>query len=135
MTNWVLSALGGVLFVCALVRLGVQLFPGRGEASVRLAAGRARRAKAVRRSAAVSVETRPSRFIRRMQIPEKVHPYSAGVRGGIVGGIAMAVVALAYGVVSGRGIWYPINLLAAMMMTSFGAASTRRARAVQTPRR
>jgi hypothetical protein len=52
----------------------------------------------------------------RVQLPERVHPYSAGVRGGIAGGIAMAVVAECYGLLSGHGIWYPINLLAGMLL-------------------
>lgn len=54
----------------------------------------------------------------RMRIPEKVHPYSAGFKGGIVGGIAMAMTALGYGIFSGRGLWYPVNLLGGMIVPS-----------------
>jgi len=43
-----------------------------------------------------------------------VHPYSSGFVGGLVGAFAMAVVALAYGVIMQGSIWYPINLLAAV---------------------
>ena len=49
----------------------------------------------------------------RATLPLEIYPISAGVRGGIAGGIAMAILAALYGVVSGHGIWYPINLLAA----------------------
>jgi hypothetical protein len=47
-----------------------------------------------------------------------VHPYSAGVKGGALGGVAMAATALAYGMISGHGLWYPVNLLAGMLMPS-----------------
>ena len=49
----------------------------------------------------------------RVRIPAEIHPYSAGIKGGIVGGIAMAIVAVAYGVLAHGSPWYPINLLAA----------------------
>src|SRR6266704_350155 len=49
----------------------------------------------------------------RVRIPAEIHPYSAGLKGGIVGGLAMAIVAVAYGIVVYSSPWYPINLLAA----------------------
>ena len=36
----------------------------------------------------------------RVRIPEEIHPYSSGIKGGIYGGIAMAMVACVYGVVA-----------------------------------
>lgn len=51
----------------------------------------------------------------RMQMPEKIHPYSAGLKGGIYAGIAMTIPALIYGLLS-HSIWFPINLLAGMAM-------------------
>jgi hypothetical protein len=48
----------------------------------------------------------------RVRVPVEVQPYSAGLKGGIIGGIAMAVVALIYGLVTQDSLWYPINLLA-----------------------
>jgi len=120
-TDWVLSILGGVLFLCGITGWVWQLFPGNGEAEYAWLplAQRPRPIDEAKRR----VETKPTRFIRRMQIPEKVHPYSAGLRGGLVGGAAMSIVAAAYGIVSGRGVWYPVNLLAAMLMTRFGDAT------------
>ena len=49
----------------------------------------------------------------RAWLPLQTHPISAGLKGGLAGGVAMAVLACAYGVVKARSIWYPINLLAA----------------------
>jgi hypothetical protein len=42
-----------------------------------------------------------------------VHPYSAGIVGGLLGGIAMAVVASVWGLISTGSIWFAANLLAA----------------------
>jgi len=49
----------------------------------------------------------------RAWLPLHTHPISAGLRGGLAGGAAMAVLACAYGVLKAGSIWYPINLLAA----------------------
>jgi len=49
----------------------------------------------------------------RARLPVEIYPYSAGVRGGLVGGAAMAVLAILYGLIGHKSIWYPINLLAA----------------------
>jgi hypothetical protein len=49
----------------------------------------------------------------RAWLPVRTYPISAGVKGGLAGSVAMAVLACAYGVLKTRSIWYPINLLAA----------------------
>jgi hypothetical protein len=51
--------------------------------------------------------------IPRAWLPLETYPISAGVKGGLAGGAAMAVLAAVYGLVSGNGIWYPMNLLVA----------------------
>ena len=51
------------------------------------------------------------RDLHRARLPLEIYPVSAGVKGGLAGGVAMAVLAMLYGIVSGHGIWYPINLL------------------------
>src|SRR5258706_8214177 len=50
----------------------------------------------------------------RTWLPVRTYPISAGVKGGLAGSIAMAVLACAYGVLKAGIIWYPINLLAAV---------------------
>src|SRR5262249_58519760 len=50
----------------------------------------------------------------RVRIPVEVQPLSAGVRGGLVGGCAMAVCAAIYGIVVQGSVWYPLNLMAAI---------------------
>jgi hypothetical protein len=51
--------------------------------------------------------------LRRAYLPLEIYPISAGVKGGLAGSVAMALVAMLYGLLSGNGIWYPINMLAA----------------------
>ncbi len=46
-------------------------------------------------------------------LPLEYFPISAGVKGGLAGGVAMAVLACLYGIINQGSIWYPINLLAA----------------------
>ena len=58
----------------------------------------------------------------RVRIPAEIHPYSSGIKGGIVGGIAMAFVACLYGIIAYRSLWYPINLLAAAAIPSLAQA-------------
>jgi len=49
----------------------------------------------------------------RARLPLEIYPISAGVKGGLAGSVAMAVLAVTYGTISRRGVWYPINVLAA----------------------
>jgi hypothetical protein len=49
----------------------------------------------------------------RMRLPLEVYPYSVGLKAGIAGGAAMAVVGCLFGVLTHGSIWYPINLMAA----------------------
>jgi hypothetical protein len=58
----------------------------------------------------------------RVYIPVKVHPYSAGLLGGVFGGIGMAIIACLYGLIAYRSVWYPINLLAAAALPSLSDA-------------
>ena len=58
----------------------------------------------------------------RVRIPAEIHPYSSGIKGGIFGGIAMAIVACLYGLIAHSSIWYPINLLAAAAVPSLAKA-------------
>jgi hypothetical protein len=51
--------------------------------------------------------------LRRGFLPLEIYPISAGIKGGLAGSVAMAIVAMLYGLISHTGIWYPINLLAA----------------------
>jgi len=51
----------------------------------------------------------------RAWLPIETYPISAGVKGGLAGSIAMAALACLYGLLKAGSIWYPINLLAAVV--------------------
>ena len=55
---------------------------------------------------------RAAEQVQRAWLPLKSYPISAGVKGGLAGAVAMALLAMLYGALSHRSIWYPINLLA-----------------------
>jgi hypothetical protein len=58
----------------------------------------------------------------RVRIPVEVHPYWTGLYGGLAGAVAMAVVAMLFGLIAQGSIWYPINLLAAGILSSLAQA-------------
>jgi hypothetical protein len=60
----------------------------------------------------------------RVRVPVEVQPYSAGITGGLVGGVAMAVVALLYGLLAHGSLWYPINLLAGIAIPGMAHLSS-----------
>lgn len=122
-TNWLISGVGLLVALAGIAGWIRELVTHRGEIEVEWVAPELR-AIAVKPSTATVEALRPGLPGHRMRVPEKVHPYSAGIRGGLVGGVAMAATALLYGVISRHGIWYPINLLAAMILTSFADKST-----------
>jgi hypothetical protein len=64
----------------------------------------------------------------RALLPLETYPVSAGIKGGLVGGAAMAVLACLYGLLKQGSIWYPINLLSAAVYSQtleFGNTSLR----------
>ena len=58
----------------------------------------------------------------RAQLPLKIYPYSTGIKGGIAGGLAMAVLAVVHGVLAHGSPWYTINILAATAMAKLATA-------------
>lgn len=55
-------------------------------------------------------------------VPAFVYPYKVGLIGGALGGLAMVVVALIYGLLSGRGVWLPVNLIGATLVRDLQGA-------------
>jgi len=62
--------------------------------------------------------------LRRASLPVEIYPISAGVKGGLAGSVAMAALAMLYGILSNTSIWYPINLLAAGFFPEATTATT-----------
>jgi hypothetical protein len=59
----------------------------------------------------------------RMRLPLEVYPYSVGLKAGVAGGAAMAIVGCTFGLLTHGSIWYPINLLAAAGSATLTQAS------------
>ncbi len=64
----------------------------------------------------------------RVRVPERIHPYSAGAWGGLAGGAAMAGLACLYGLIAQHSIWYPVNLLAGVVIPDLGDATLQQLR-------
>ncbi len=88
-----------------------------------------------RRPAPISIEGRSVIRLKlgeadhRARIPVEVHPYTAGIWGGLIGGIVMAGLACLYGLIAEHSIWWPVNLLAGVVLPSIGNASDEQLRA------
>jgi hypothetical protein len=63
-------------------------------------------------------------FGNRAILPLEIYPYSAGIKGGIAGGIAMAVLAVLQGIARHGSPWYTVNILAATAMAKLANADT-----------
>ena len=51
--------------------------------------------------------------VKRAWLPLEIYPVSAGIKGGLAGSVVMAGLAMLFGLVSQKSIWYPVNLLVA----------------------
>lgn len=59
----------------------------------------------------------------RLLLPRAYHPISAGVKGGIVGGMVMPIPAIIWALMNGHSIWYPINLVTGMVLPGVDAGN------------
>lgn len=117
-THALVSAVGAGLALAGIVDWFRQVFPQPAHERVE-PQGEAAVVRTSRRGVAqVSIDA----GLVRANLPLEFHPVSAGVRGGLAGGAAMALLAVLYGIASGRGVWYPINLLAAGFFPSLSLA-------------
>ena len=107
-TNVAVSVLGAILAVCAYIGWFRDVLPHEKMESVPV--GEIPQPVSTRRHQVERVEFM-HRDLHRARLPLEIYPVSAGVKGGLAGGVAMAVLAMLYGILSGHGIWYPINLL------------------------
>ncbi len=113
--NLILSLVGAVVFIAGLAAWIGHLMPGRGHFHEERVPPEQRPRQVTPALATVEqlVTGMPGY---RMRLPLKVQPISAGIKGGLLGGLVMPLPALVWGLVSGHGIWYPINLLAGMVI-------------------
>jgi hypothetical protein len=127
-THAIVSVVGAILTVAAGVGWWRQVLPDPQLEHVPVPP-LAERAGPILPAAVTVRRLAPGEGGHRVRIPVAVQPISAGLKGGIAGGGAMAVVALAYGVVMQRSLWYPVNLLAAVAMPRIAQAGEAELRA------
>jgi hypothetical protein len=109
LTSASVSVLGAVLTVAGSAGWFGEVFPREHEIAVPVIAEDL--SVVTRRRVVDRVPVAPDQL--RAWLPVHTHPISAGVRGGLAGGVAMAALACLYGLLKIGSIWYPINLLAA----------------------
>jgi hypothetical protein len=111
LTSVSVSVLGAVLAVAGCVGWFREVFPHEHEVIVPLVPEEIR--IATERSVVDRLPVAADQL--RAWLPVHTYPISAGVKGGLAGSVAMAALACAYGVLKAGSIWYPINLLAAVV--------------------
>ena len=110
--SWSMSLVGLVVFVAGLGAWISHLLPGQGHMHEKRAA---EKPAVILPAPGAVLHLEKGMPGYRMRLPLEVHPISAGIKGGVLGGLLMPVPALLWGLLKGHGIWYPINLLAGMV--------------------
>lgn len=108
-TSEAVSALGEIVAIAGAVGWFRDVLPHQAEEAVEVMPEAPAVTTARREVARMAVANE----LQRAFLPLEIYPVSAGVKGGLAGSVAMAVVAMLYGLISQHSIWYPINLLAA----------------------
>jgi hypothetical protein len=108
-TDVSVTILGGILAIAAIIGWFRAVLPH--EAHETLPAEPEVAVIATTRRGVDRIEIAPD--VKRAWLPLEIYPISAGVKGGLAGSVAMALLAMTYGLVSHTSIWYPINLLVA----------------------
>ena len=106
LTHWVISILGFLLLTYGCVGWFRDVLPHEAHENIPVRVQEIAVASSRKSVARISVS--PDH---RAHLPIQTFSVTAGLKGGIAGGIAMIVPALAYGLIAQHSIWYPINLL------------------------
>ena len=122
-TNEMVSIVGAVLLLRAAVGWWYEVLPHEHHEAVELERPLLEEAAAVRPVTPRVERLQAGQEGHRVRIPAEIKPYSSGIKGGIVGAVAMAAVAVVFGEISQGSIWYPINLLSAAVLPDLASAS------------
>ncbi len=114
-TNWAVSIVGFVLGLVGAIRWWHEVLPDNRKECLPIDGRRPTIEVSPGGVAHLMTPDSPHRA----RIPLEIHPYGAGVKGGIAGGIAMAIVAGIWGWVDQASIWYPVNILGATVLPDF----------------
>jgi len=114
LTNVSVSLLGTILAIIAAVGWFRQVLPHEHHETLEVTVPAEEEALAAPQVMHVAAAEK----IQRAWLPLKVYPIVSGVRGGLAGGVAMAIIAVFYGVIFARSPWYPINLIAGSLYSA-----------------
>jgi hypothetical protein len=105
-TSGVISILGGVLAIAGCVGWFREVLPHEAHETVPVEEHEVTIAST--RTHVTRIEVSEEH---RAHLPVETYPVLSGIKGGVAGGVAMILPAMLYGILSGHGIWYPVNLL------------------------
>jgi len=120
LTNATVSVLGAILAVFGAVGWFREVLPHEHDEMIPL-------------RAVEPPQVLPPRMVERLEVgkevpraylPLRTYPVSAGLKGGLAGGVVMALLAVLYGVFAYHSVWYPINLLAGTLYAPSAMPST-----------
>jgi hypothetical protein len=117
-THWVISLLGLVLALRSAVGWFFQVLPHEHHVAVPVQAG----VIAITSTRTTREQLPPGENHRKL-LPIETFSITAGIKGGIVGGLAMIVPAALFGLLRYHSVWYAVNLLAAGGFVSWASES------------
>src|ERR1039457_1286699 len=117
-THWAISLLGLLLALRAMWGWFFQVLPHEHHVSVPV------HAAVIAITSTRTIRERPSDDVmHRKLLPVETFRQTAGIRGGIAGGLTMIVPAALFGLIRYHSIWYAVNLLAAGGFVSWAGES------------
>ncbi len=116
-TSMAVTAVGVVFTIAGIVGWFGEVLPVEHRESVVVTAG----LEVPRTKVAVSY-LEVGELGNRAILPLEIYPYSAGIKGGIAGGVVMAALAVLQGILLHGSPWYTINILAATGMADLANA-------------
>lgn len=111
LTSASIGVLGAILSLAGAVGWFREVFPHEHEEVVPVV----REEISIRTERAVVERLAIAPEVVRAWLPIETYPVSAGIKGGWAGSVAMAILACTYGIIKAGSIWYPINLLGAIV--------------------
>jgi hypothetical protein len=118
-THWVISLLGLILTLRSIVGWFFDIFPHELHVAVPVQTGVMKIS-----STRTTREQLPVGATHRQLLPVETFSITSGIKGGIVGGLAMIIPAALFGLLKYHSIWYAVNLLAAGGFVSWASQST-----------
>jgi hypothetical protein len=117
-THWVISLLGLVLTLRSMVGWFFEVLPHEHHVAVAVQIEEIKisSTRTARRAAPLGED-------HRKLLPIETFSITAGIKGGIVGGVAMVVPAALFGLIRFHSVWYAVNLLAAGGFISWAGES------------